>query len=195
MKKLTFAIINIALAISAAAQNPVNEDNEIFDFDKYKDAMYEMATPRFAKSEEPVRFIEYALIDIDSDGISEVWVRGDEGQDWQGVFSVIGDSVVLLADADVTSEIKFYKNAVGYSGYISPGVVDMGVSVLKGSRIVSSAYMHYEFNIFSDEQEMYDEDYIVNDKYTDKESFDEYERSLGETITIEPVWQSVRSEK
>ena len=34
------------------------------------------------------------------DGQNELWVRSDEGQDWQGVFAIDGDSVILLANAE-----------------------------------------------------------------------------------------------
>ena len=192
MKKIAFLIFGLALALASFAQNPVKVNNDGFDFDKYKDTMQEYAIPRFAKSTDPLVFVEYALVDIDGDGLSEVWVRSDEGQDWQGVFSVEGDSVVLLADADVASDLQFYKNAVGYSSYISPGRVDEGYSVLKNSRIVASCEMHMEFNIFSDEQEVYYEDYVVNGKDVDKDTYNTFVIDLGEKITPEPVWHRIQ---
>lgn len=192
MKRIVLLMLGWTLTLSAFAQNPVKGSDNGFDFDKYKDTMQEFAIPRFAKSEAPVVFVEYALVDIDGDGLPEVWVRGDEGQDWQGVFSVEGDSVVLLADADVTSEISFYKNAVGYSGYISPGRVDEGFSVIKNSRIVASCEKHMEFNIFSDEHEVYYEDYTVNNKDVDEETYNDFVIGLGEKIKIEPLWHRIR---
>lgn len=192
MNNLALFFTGLALAISTVVNVPEKDTNKGFDFNKYKEAMMEMAEVRFAKSIEPIRFEAYALIDIDGDGLSEVWVRGDEGQDWQGVFSIEGDSVVLLADADATSELMFYPNAVGYSGYISPGRVDEAFSVLKNSRIVASCEKHVEFNIFSEEMEITYESYHVNDKATDEDGYNAFVIQLGDTVPIAPVWHSVK---
>ena len=124
-------------------------DNDAFDIYKYKDYILSDAYPRYAKSADPVRIVEYALIDIDDDGQDELWVRGDDGQDYQGVFAIVGDSAVLLADADVRSDIVLYKNAVGYRGYYGDGRVCNGASVLKNSRRVAYYWEEYKFNSFS----------------------------------------------
>ena len=192
MNNLTFLFLGLALTFSSVVKEVKKDSDNGFDFNKYKYTMLEMAEVRFAKSAEPIRFEAYALIDIDGDGLSEVWVRGDEGQDWQGVFSIEGDSVVLLAEADVTSELSFYKNAVGYSGYISPGLVDEGFSVLKNSRIVASCVKHVELNIFSEEIETTYEEYRVNDKYTDEDGYNAFVIQLGDTVSMTPIWHNIK---
>ena len=163
-----------------------------FDFGKYRAAVKENAYPRFAKSAEDVRFKAYALIDLDGDGKQELWVKGDEGQDWQGVFALKDDgSVVLLADADVCSELQFFKNAVAFKSYISPGRVDEGFSVLQNSRVVHSGVMHKEFNIFSDEMETQYESYTVDDKDVDEETYRETFYALGVEVELTPVWHDI----
>ena len=160
-----------------------------FDINKYKEVILnEYAYPRYAKSADDVVLKDYALVDIDGDGKPELWVRGDEGQDWQGVFSLDGDSLTLLADADVCSEIKVYKNAVGYHSYISPGQVDEAYSVLKNSRVVASADMNMKFNIFSEDQEVEYEGYSVNGKEVDEDTYNEFVLKLGDTVEVMPEW-------
>ena len=174
--------------LSMAAQK-----KKSFDFNKYKEViMNEYAyPPRFAKSADDVVLKDYALVDIDGDGKPELWVRGDEGQDWQGVFSLDGDSLTLLADADACSEIKVYKNAVGYHSYISPGQVDEAYSVLKNSRIVASADMNMKFDIFSDEQEVEYEGYSINEKEVDEDTYNEFVLKLGDTVEVTPEWIAI----
>ena len=207
MKKTLFTIICL-LAIAGCKQqgtsgtdatgtdslSQVEEGNtaiETFDISKFKERIEDQAFIRFAKSAEDVRLIEYALIDLDGDGHQELWVRGDDGQDYQGVFALHGDSLIALAEADVCSELKFYKNAVGFSSYISPGRVDEGYSVIQNSHIVASCEYHLEFNIFSDDQEVTDEYYSVNDEETDEEGYNNFVNQLGDTIPMNPVWHQI----
>ena len=186
MKRFAFIIAGLAAVLSAMAQDAGTG----FNFEKYQAAMQEWALPRFMKSADSVRFMDYALIDIDNDGKPEVWVRSDEGQDWQGVFALEGDSVMLLADADVTSELSFYTNAVGFSGYISPGLIDEGFSVLKDSHIIASCNKHLEIDIFSDMETLYEE-YIVNGESTDEDGYNAFVQKLGDAITVTPVWHKI----
>lgn len=181
-------LLSVYLLISCMTVQAQTSD---FDFGKYHKAMLEEAYPRFAKSTEPVRFKDYALIDVDGDGKLEVWVRGDDGQDYQGVFAIVGDSVQLLADADVCSELEFYKGAVGYKGYYSPGRVCEGASVVRNSRRAEWYWKEVYFNIFSDEQETESEDYCINDKDATEEDCEKFKEKLGDKITLEPVWLPV----
>ena len=184
MKQIVLLLCSL-LALGCQAQE------KRFDINKYKDAILEYAIPRFAKSAEDTVLKDYALVDIDGDGKSELWVRGDESQDWQGVFSLDGDSLTLLADADVCSDIKVYKNAVGYHSYISPGQVDEAFSVLKDSRIASSAEMHMEFDIFTDDQEVKCEDYSIDDKEVDEDTYNAFVVQLGDAVEVKPEWIAI----
>ena len=53
------------------------------------------------------------------DGQNELWVRSDERQDWQGVFAIDGDSVILLANAEqyVRFDIFGEENEVDSESY------------------------------------------------------------------------------
>jgi hypothetical protein len=187
MKKILL-IIMLMLAFGGLVQA---QEDKSFDFNKYKDAVDREAF-YLCFWDGALKYADYALIDIDGDGKSELWVRSEEEQSWQGVFAIDGDSVVFLAYADRCCDMAFFKDAVGYSSYVSPGNVDVGYCVLKDSRIVASAFKHVEFNVFSDEMEIEDESYIVNDEETEEESYNRFVQQLGETIEIEPVWHKIK---
>lgn len=199
MKKIQL-IIMVLLAFGTMAQA---QDDKSFDFDKYKvsidnEAFYQCLW------DDALNYVDYALIDLDGDGKSELWVRSEEEQSWQGVFAIEDDSVVFLAYADRCCDLVFFKNAVGYRSYISPGRAEAGYCVLKDSRIVASAFKYLEFNIFfdetesdeteteSDEMEMEYKSFMVNDEDVEEADFDRFVQQLGEAIEIEPVWHKIK---
>lgn len=186
MRKIQLILV-ILFAFGSLAQA---QEDKSFDFNKYRESIDREAL-YYCFWGDSLYYMDYALIDLDEDGKPELWVRSVEEQSWQGVYAICGDSVELLAFADGCCKMSFFKNAVGYSSYVSPGHAEAGYFVLKDSRDVASAFMHLDVNIFSDEMETEFEYYIVNDKYTEKEDFDRFVEQLGEEIEIEPVWHKI----
>ena len=186
MKKIRLILVFL-LAFGSMAQA---QEDRSFDFNKYRESIDRNAI-YYCFWGDSLNYMDYTLIDLDEDGKSELWVRSDEEQSWQGVYAICGDSVEVLAYADGCCDLVFFKNAVGYSSYVSPGHAEAGYCVLKNSRVVASAFKHLDINIFSDEMETEFEYYIVNDVHTVKENFDRFVEQLGEEIEIEPVWHKI----
>ena len=191
MKKIQL-IIMVLLAFGGMAQA---QEDKSFDFNKYKvsidkEAFNQKAAFYQCSWDDALNYVDYAFIDIDADGKSELWVRTDEEQAWQGVFAIDGDSVMLLAYADRCCDMVFFKKAIGYSTYVSPGHSAAGYCVLKDSHIVASAFMQMDINIFSDMETEF-EWYKVNDEDVEEADYDRFVEQLGETIDIEPVWHKI----
>ena len=186
MKKIQLIVV-VLLAFGGMTQA---QEEKSFDFNKYKESIDRNAYYR-CFWDDALNYVDYALIDLDEDGKPELWVRSVEEQSWQGVYAICGDSVEVLAYADRCCDMVFFKNAVGYSSYVSPGHAEQGYCVLKDSRVVASAFMQMDFNIFSEEMEVEYESYNVNDEDTEEENFDRFVEQLGETIEIEPVWHKI----
>lgn len=167
-----------------------------FDYERYHDAILDNVMLRFLRGTDPVRLVDYALVDVDGDGQPEIWVRGDDGQCYQGVFATVGaNDVQLLADADVRSEIVFYKGAVGYEGYYGNGEVKNGYTIVKDSRMAEDFSTESKFNIFSDEQETIHEYFLHNNKMAEKEEYDQLVEQLGEQVHPDTIWHRIKSKK
>ena len=169
----------------------VRETDTLFDINKYVDEMVEKAMVWYSKSDDDVRLIAYTLVDIDGDGHPEVWVRGDEGQDYQGVYSIVKDTVTLLASSDVRSELEFYKGAVGFSGYYGDGLSREGFTFVKNSREDDTYFHENKFNIFSEEQEEIHDIRVKNGEDCSEEEWARAEQLLGDTITVTPIWHPI----
>ena len=187
MKKIRL-IVMVLLAFAGLAW--AQEDNP-FDFDKYRASIDQEAYYQCVW-DDALNYVDYALIDIDEDGKSELWVRSEEEQSWQGVFAIDGDSVVFLAYADRCCSIVFFKNAVGYRSYVSPGRAEERYCVLNDSRIVASAFKSQEFDIFSEDMETEYKSFMVNDEDAEEADFDRFVQQLGEPVEMEPVWHKIK---
>lgn len=180
-KLLTFICV-LALGI-------VNAQAQTFDIHKYLEQMTEMPAERFNIGD--VELKEYALIDIDGDGINEVWVRGD--LNYQALYTVEGDKVNKIAYADGSTDLTFYKNAVGYSAYYSPGRSVNGAQMLKKSRLADSYDSEIMFNPSSDDQEVTSEDYWLNGKESTKKACNKFVKKLGKPVEKpQPVWHPIQ---
>lgn len=162
-----------------------------FDIHKYVEEMEEKAVVYYSKSTDDVRLIAYAFVDIDGDGHPEVWVRGDEGQDYQGVYSIVNDSVTLLASSDVRSKLDFYKGAVGFNGYYGDGLSRQGFTFVKNSRAGDDFYREDQFNNSSEEMETVYTDVMKNGKGISEEEWEKAEKLLGDTISLTPAWRPI----
>lgn len=157
-----------------------------FDFSIYEKTFLENAEELYYVDDEPIRFIDYAFIDIDGDGKMEVWVRS--GQGYEGVYAIDGDNAEQLSRADNCSVLVFYKGAVGYNGDYGTGVSREGYSVVKNSRLADSFTMEHQFNVYSDEHETLEENYTHNSESITGEEFQQLKNQLGETIEPKVTW-------
>ena len=160
-----------------------------FDIHVYLAQMEADACPRFLRDTTDVKFVDYALVDIDGDGQQEVWVR-DTVQQYQVVYAIVGDSIAMLADADVCCELQFYDGAVGFNGYYTPGRGVAGATIVRDSRPAENYFQEVCIDIFND-METLDESYYINDEPSDEESCRQFCDKLGDQISIEPEWRPI----
>ena len=162
---------------------------EDFDIGKYVEQMEDNPELRYGIGEYQLK--EYALADIDGDNKNEVWVR-DTTMNYEAIYAVEGDSVQLIAYADGATELTFYKNAVAYNAYYSPGRSCQGAQMLKDSKLTEYYFSEVHWNIFSEEQEVTDEMYDINGKSATSEECEKFVEKLGEPVEEpELKWQPI----
>lgn len=163
-----------------------------FDFSRYHKAMLEKARVRYPQDTCEIRFKEYCLIDIDGDGRAEIWVRGDDCHEYQGVFALGGDSVAVLAESDSYSELSFHKGAVSFDGFYGEGRTISGASKIRRSCRVSTYYEEVKVNAFGEDEEVEYENYVIDGRKATALECLRFRESLGDTIRIiHPIWFSV----
>ena len=210
MKKIAFMIALAALA--GCGQKPNNtakadleqddedvvemEDNDVaeagdnqeFDINKYIEEMQEDPGLRYPLGD--VVLTEYALVDLDGDGKNEVWVRGENN--YEALYTFENDGLGLIAYADGATDLTFYKNAVGYSAYYSPGHSYSGAQVVRNSRLAEYYDEQVDFDAFSDEQEVIDEIYTLNGEEASADECEEFQKRLGEPVDApQPKWHPI----
>ncbi len=179
----TMALLTISIMNTTCAQN-----ND-FDIKKYLEQMNETPSDRYNIGD--VVLTEYALIDIDGDGIQEVWVRGENN--YQALYTVEGDVVKKIAYADGATDLVFYKNAVGYSAYYSPGRACEGAQVVKNSHLADSYDSEIEFDTSSEEQDVISESHWINGKESTSKACEKFLKRLGKPVEPpQPAWYAIK---
>ena len=189
MKKIfnSNIIIGLGMTIMTTScvqkQEQTNDKGEVFDITKYLEQMEDNPELRYGIGDFQLK--EYALLDIDGDSQDEVWVR-DTTRNYLAIYVVDGDSVQLVAYADGATELNFYKDAVGFTAYYTPGRSWNGAQKLKNSKLTDYFISEVQWDSFSDEQEVTYEWYNINGKSTTSEECDKFVKQLGEPVD-EPV--------
>ena len=163
-------------------------DSAEFDISKYIEKLQENPGLRISMG-DPVP-TEYALIDLDGDGKNELWVRGENN--YEALYTLENDGLGLIAYADGATDLTFYKNAVGYSAYYTPGHSYSGAQIVKNSSLAEYYDEQVDFDINSDEMEVFDEFYRINGEEATDEECDAFQKKLGDPVDApQAKWQPI----
>ncbi len=189
---ITFAV-SLFMCVCPHGQAQVAVDGGSFAIEKYLEQMQDNPELRFAFGEYELK--EYALFDIDGDGKDEVWVR-DSTSHYQAIYTIEGDNVMLIAYADGSTDLEYYRNAVKYSAYYSPGRSCVGAQIVKDSKLADYCLSEVNWDIFSEEEEVTDEWYLINNKVVTAEDVDKFLEQLGDPIPEPPLkWLPISSDE
>lgn len=197
LKTLALALLAMATVGCGQKQTPASSESaetaesqdstavvaptQKLDVKKYLEQMSEPDELRLGLGD--LELSEYALADVDGDGQDEVWVR-DLTHNYMAIYVVNGDTAQLVAYSDGSTELTFYKNAVYYSAYYSPGRSCEGATVVKNSRLGDNFWSEV---FFDDEMETGSEDYYVNGKEATEEECEQFVRRLGQPVDAPPL--------
>lgn len=159
--------------------NPMADLNQDFDIAKYQQAFIDKAELHFLSNDGEIRLVKYALIDVDHDGKPEVWVKGDDGESYQGVYAIDGDNVTLLGSGDTCTDLVFYKDAVGYDSYWD-FTENEGATMLKNSKPTDSYTQCTEINPSTDDENVVS--CTINEELVDSATCYAFLSKLGQRI-------------
>ncbi len=181
MKKVFVLAFVLGITMTCCGQNAAQSDSGAFDITKYLNQIKENDELRYVFTSDELAPKEYALVDIDGDGKSELMVRDTEIH-YQAVYTIEGDSLWMLAYADGCTDLEFYKNGVGYQAYYSPGRAYDGIGTLQNSRH-GDRYMHeVKFDIAGDQDEVEYETFFINSEMVTAEDIEAFKKKMGEPV-------------
>lgn len=134
-------------------------------------------------------FSKYALIDIDEDGIPELWLSSDD-EEYQAVLALAEGDLKIIAGKDFKRQIVFYKGVVGDAGGCGTGCYYARYTKLKDS--APEYEFHDLMSYVFETDEMVDE-YSIDDVELNEEDGQAIFESFGDPIEVEVEWLPLRT--
>ena len=177
MNKYIISIMMFMVSLCGFASG--NEVSNSIDVEKYWSKFQEMYEEEDL-DDEHLTLTKYAFIDIDEDGIDEVWVRTEEDEDGAiFCFDDEGEPVLIITEAE-GKRPSIAKGWVGI-GYPAGGPSYYNhYVILKNSRIVCE---------FTDLQVYEDHEYYLGDKEISAAEAKKIKKNIkGEGSLLTPEW-------
>ena len=137
----------------------------------------------------PNDFTKFALVDIDSDGIPELWLRTE---DEDGAFFCMGgDAPQLIATENWKIKGNICQHGVLVAGSAGTGAFYAHYVLLENSRVVDNIHYNATLDINTDDMRV---EYSRGDKEISIEEGEKVTARLGEAREVEPVWHQLNIE-
>ncbi|MDD7319006.1 MAG: hypothetical protein SOZ80_08455 [Prevotella sp.] len=131
---------------------------------------------------------KFALIDIDGDGIMELWLRSGDEQA-EGVLFAMGDGMPkLITSEDWKIKAAFARHGVIVSGSAGTGVFHAKYVLLRNSSITDAITYTSSYNITTEKLNV--EYYRGANKISIKEG-ESVSKQVGDVREITPVWRKL----
>ena len=150
MKKLSFIFVMIFAFASIKAQSTFDADEKFYSqhYDEIL-TLFNEECPVLQYSEDKNMTFEYGLIDFDSDGINELWVRESSGEN--GAFFCRGNGKLeIIATTWFKSFASVSGNVLCTSGPAGTGAFFSAYYVIENSSIAHQAFDMQMYNMETD---------------------------------------------
>lgn len=164
--------------------------NKSFDISKYLSAMKEQIAKLQGVNNDEVVFDAYGLVDIDIDGVPEVFVRNKEHL-YNVVFSIADGKPAVLANSFGATEIYFYEHGVGAQGGCGTGCMMSNCTIIKGSKAVCNIRSIDEYGM---DGELAESTKTKDGKEITAEEYDKLFAQLGEQVNLEAIMHEIEKE-
>jgi hypothetical protein len=176
---------------SLRAYNDDVKFNKDFDINKYLPAMKELTAKVQAVEVHEISFGEYGLLDIDRDGLPEVFLQNEEGF-YSAVFSLAGGKSDLLAHAWGATSVYFFENGVGVQGGCGTGCFISDCTILKDSKALVNFCTVEEYNM---EGNLVSTTNTKDGKQVAEEEMEKLRLQLGEQLDLSPIMHKIIAEE
>ncbi len=136
---------------------------------------------------DDIEFMEYALIDVDHDGQSELWLRNGEAN-YEAIFSLADDNPHILIDANERMPFSFFPSAIQASGGCGTGCNMATIAVLKNSRL---AYTLNNMEQYDMEGNLSENNWEKDGKAISTDEGENLYKTLGKVTDLYFVWHEI----
>ena len=124
---------NLDILMNMRAYADDGKFNKSFDINKYLPEMKELMAKEQGVDKNEVSLDAYGLVDIDLDGVPEVFVQNKE-RFYNMVFSIADNKPTLLTASFGATEIYFFEHGVGAQGGCGTGCMMSDLTLMKDSK-------------------------------------------------------------
>ena len=164
--------------------------NKTFDINKYLAAMKEQVAKLQGVDKDEITFDAYGLVDIDLDGVPEVFVQNKE-HFYNVVFSIAEGNPSVLANSFGATEIYFFEHGVGAQGGCGTGCQMSDCTILKDSKAVCNIRSIDEYGM---DGELAASTNTKDGKKITAEEYNKLFAQLGELVSLEAVMHEIEKE-
>ena len=161
-----------------------------FDINKYLSAMKDQVAKLQGVDKNEITFDAYGLVDIDIDGVPEVFVQNKE-HFYNVVFSVADGKPSVLANSFGATEICFFEHGVGAQGGCGTGCQMSDCTILKDSKAVCNIRSIDEYGM---DGELASSTNTKDGKEITAEEYNRLFAQLGELVNLEAVMHEIKKE-
>ena len=161
-----------------------------YDISKYLSAMKEQVAQLQGGDKDAISFDAYGLIDVDLDGVPEVFVQNKE-QFSNVVFSIVGDKPSVLAHSYGATDIYFFEHGVGAQGGCGTGCMMSDCTIVKDSKAVVNFSKIDEYGM---DGELAASTMTKNGKEITIEEYDKLYDQLGDQLDLAAIMHEIEEE-
>lgn len=164
--------------------------NKNFDVNKYLSGMKEDVAKMQGVGKDDISFDAYGLVDIDLDGVPEVFVQNKE-HFYNVVFSIADGKPSVLANSFGATEIYFFEHGVGAQGGCGTGCQMSDCTIIKDSKAVCNIRTIDEYGM---DGELAASTKTKDGKEIAAEEYNKLFAQLGEQVNLEAVMHEIEKE-
>ena len=164
--------------------------NNRFDINKYLSAMKEQVAKLQGIDKKEISFDAYGLVDVDIDGVPEVFVQNKE-HSYNAVFSIADGKPSVLASSFGATEIYFFEHGVGAQGGCGTGCQMSDCTIIKDSKAVCNIRTIDEYGM---DGELAASTKTKDGKEIAAEEYDKLFAQLGDPVNLNAVMHEIEKE-